>query len=321
MRIFIYEHTCVTETGTSRLDPLRTEGRAMLTAVVEDFGKLAGVEVVTIEEAGEPAFEAQASRADYSLVIAPEFDGILETRCRWVEESGGRLLGPSSVAVRLAGDKLVLGEYWRCRQVPSPPCRLLLPGQTAPSILWPAVYKPRYGAGSQATFLLDKPAELAAVWQQLLAEGSGGDMLLQPFVSGRPASVAWLIGPHQQLALPPTEQILSADGRFHYQGGALPLPNPLADRAVRLTRRAIDAVDGLLGYVGVDLVLGDAEDGSKDWVIELNPRLTTSYIGLRALARTNLAQLMVDVARGEPVAEPTWHSHVVRFQADGTVTW
>ena len=51
---------------------------------------------------------------------------------------------------------------------------------------------------------------------------------------------------------------------------------------------------GLSGYVGVDVVLGN--DG-RDWAIEINPRLTTSYVGLRALAGFNLAEAMLAVAR------------------------
>ena len=36
-------------------------------------------------------------------------------------------------------------------------------------------------------------------------------------------------------------------------------------------------------------MLGDDPAGADDVVIEINPRLTTSYLGLRRLARDNLA--------------------------------
>jgi predicted ATP-grasp superfamily ATP-dependent carboligase len=75
----------------------------------------------------------------------------------------------------------------------------------------------------------------------------------------------------------------------------------------------------LSGYVGVDLILGNAADGSKDIAIEINPRLTTSYVGLRALARFNLAEAMLALALGQQLPEITWHSGIVRFLADGTV--
>ena len=42
---------------------------------------------------------------------------------------------------------------------------------------------------------------------------------------------------------------------------------------------------GLQGYVGVDLVLGE----ETCWLIEINPRPTTSYVGLRRVIDLNMA--------------------------------
>jgi predicted ATP-grasp superfamily ATP-dependent carboligase len=74
----------------------------------------------------------------------------------------------------------------------------------------------------------------------------------------------------------------------------------------------------LQGYVGVDLVLGAAEDASGDHAIEINPRLTTSYIGLRRLSRNNLARAWLDVLRGGDVTV-MWENGMVEFEADGRV--
>src|SRR5207248_1800177 len=129
-------------------------------------------------------------------------------------------------------------------------------------------------------------------------EGGPGPLIAQRYVPGFAASVAFLIGPAQSLPLVPCEQFLSADGRFTYLGGRLPIAPDLAARAIRIAERAVRCVPGLLGYVGVDVVLG--ADG-RDWAIEINPRLTTSYIGLRALARFNLAEAMLAVVREQPL--------------------
>ncbi|OAI46821.1 hypothetical protein AYO44_10615 [Planctomycetaceae bacterium SCGC AG-212-F19] len=291
----------------------------MFSAIVADFRQIAGVEVITVSTPDEAVFRREAARAAGTLVIAPECDGILEARSRWVEEVHGRLLGPSSAAVRLTADKLALGAHWREHGLPSPPGRLLLPGATAASMVWPGVCKPRHGAGSQAMRLVRSFAELTTVISDARAQGCTDDLLLQPYMPGRAASVAWLIGPRQAIPLRPAAQHLSADGRFHYRGGEVPLAPTLAERAIALSRRSIACVSGLLGYVGVDLVLGEEPDGSGDALIELNPRLTTSYIGLRALARNNLAATWLNVAKGEPTTELTWHPGTVRFTADGHV--
>ena len=50
------------------------------------------------------------------------------------------------------------------------------------------------------------------------------------------------------------------------------------------------AFSGLRGYVGVDLVL--AED--KPFVVDVNPRLTTSYVGLSRVAGFNVAEAIVN---------------------------
>ena len=131
--------------------------------------------------------------------------------------------------------------------------------------------------------------------------------------------MAFLCGPRGQVPLLPTFQLLSDDGRFKYFGGELPIPDHLTARAVKLAYAAVACVPGLRGYVGVDLVLGDADDGSRDYAIEINPRLTTSYIGLRMLADFNIAEAMLRIASGEEFGALTWKPGRVRFSADGVV--
>jgi predicted ATP-grasp superfamily ATP-dependent carboligase len=286
----------------------------MLAAVREDFSRIPGVEPLTISFDEPSAFQVLAGQADWTLVIAPEFAGILAERCRWVEAAGGRLLGPASAAVRLAADKLLLaGHLERC-DIPTPRTQLLADFLSQRHAAFPVVCKPRYGAGSQATVRARDPRELPA-----LCPGSPDSLVIQPFVPGLAVSVAFLIGPRQTMPLLPCRQDVSPDGRFHYLGGSLPLPPALAERARRLARRAVECVEGLRGYVGVDLVLGEQADGSRDVVIEINPRLTTSYVGLRALAVTNLAEAMLAVAVDRDIPPLVWRAGRVRFRADGTV--
>ncbi len=332
MRFFVYEHLCAVGAGAD--GSLAAEGRAMLAAVLTDFARLPGTETVTLlPPAGaavppvvavrhtvpvdeERVFRELAAACDFTLVVAPECGGLLEERCRWVEEAGGRLLGPSGDAVCLTADKLALAEALGRACVSAPPAA---PLDGAAGIEFPAVCKPRDGAGSQATFLVRGAEELPGCVTRARAEGWDGELVLQEFVPGRAASVAFLIGPAAVVALAPAAQDLSADGRFRYRGGSLPLPPAEAARAARLARQAVGAVPGLTGYAGVDLVLGAAGDGSEDRVIEINPRLTTSYVGLRALAEGNLAEALVSVVRGERVPAVTWRPGTVAFRADGKV--
>ena len=315
--IFVYEHLTALEgargDSSSPLAPsLLAEGRAMRDAVCADFERSPGVRVRTLDTDSEPAFRKEAAAADYVLVIAPEFDGILEKRCRWAEESGSELLGPTPMAVCLTADKLRLAQHLRAAGVPTPECWPL--GQE-PTDAFPIAWKPRDGAGSQATFLLTTPADRLRVQAALESERCPSPMIAQTFVEGVAASIAFLIGPQGATALVPCRQHLSDDGRFIYRGGSLPLPRPLASQALQVASAAVGCVEGLRGYVGVDVVVTEHEG----WVIEMNPRLTTSYIGLRALARFNLAEAMLATFRGEELSSLEWEARAITFTADGRV--
>jgi predicted ATP-grasp superfamily ATP-dependent carboligase len=73
-----------------------------------------------------------------------------------------------------------------------------------------------------------------------------------------------------------------------------------------------------MGFIGIDMVLGHDPDGRVDSVIEINPRLTTSYVGLRVASRTNLAQALLDVADGKP-PDLSFDETPLEFDPDGTV--
>jgi predicted ATP-grasp superfamily ATP-dependent carboligase len=348
MRVFIYEFSCAADPKEYPLARrLRSEGSAMLAAVVHDFAGLPGVEILCLLAEGSEdstqgyyppplqgskirtrihegnemrAFESAARNADFALIIAPESQNILLDRCRWVEDAGSKLLGPPSAAVEMATDKWLLAERLARGQVPVPYTRLL--NGEVPHDHWrfPAVLKPRQGAGSQDCYLVGDVAQLHRHLERIRAGSLDGDMLVQTYAPGQPASVAFLVGTQDNLALLPATQDIVNDNGLHYIGGTIPLPNELARRAIALGRRAIALIPQLLSYVSVDLVLGGSLDGSEDYVIEINPRLTTSYIGLRALTNDNLAERMLDAFEGKSLRDATWRPGGIRFSAAGQVT-
>lgn len=328
--VFVYEDVTATGAGGGLgLPPapsLLAEGRAMLHAAAVDFVYSPGVDVLELTPShpsrlshpdAASRFRYLAAQSDFTLVIAPECGGRLEHLCREVVQAGGTLLGPAPDAIRLTADKLALAGHWERHGVPTPPTWEL--GDEPAGV--PVVVKPRDGAGSQGMGLKwrqdSDPAGAAQDRSPVPTDSWPGPMIAQEYVPGFAASVAFLIGPSQTVPLVPCEQLLSADGRFSYLGGRLPIAPDLAKRTIRIASAAVGCVPELLGYVGVDVVLGN--DG-RDWAIEINPRLTTSYVGLRALARFNLAEAMLAVVRQLPPPEMSWHDRWIEFTPDGRVS-
>ncbi len=252
MRIFVYEHlSSGALAGQPGVESLRREGFAMLAAVLADLSRCPDIRPVALVEpdvvgslhaelpgveihaAGweerfceaslnEDRFRRLARMADFTVVIAPEFDDFLEQRCRWALEEGSALLGPSPESVRLTGDKQALADHLRRQGVPTPltaPCV-----GDEPPWPYPVVCKPRFGAGSQHTLRVGDRDEYAAFQKRIATEtGSLRDGIVQPLVQGRPVSVAFLAGPRGRIALPAAEQCLSDDDSFRYLGGRVPL--------------------------------------------------------------------------------------------------
>ena len=309
MRIFVHESVTAGDLGTNVPDSLRREGAAMRDAVCADLRRIPDVIVNVSREPGHDPFQNTAAGCDWTLVIAPEFDGHLRRLSQCVLDVGGHLLGSLPSGIAQAADKLATARVWQESDVPHPHTDLVT--SNVPDGPAPWVIKPRHGAGSQAVYVVRDPADWLSAGAMARLECRHDDLICQPFVPGHAASVALLVSPHQVIPLMPARQRLSGDDRLRYLGGTLPLPGTLGERARRIALQAIAPIHGLCGYVGVDVVLGD--DG-VDHAIEINPRLTTSYLGLRQLCDQNIAELMLRCAEVQAIEPPTWRPDSVTFE-------
>lgn len=334
MRVFLYEF--ITGGGMFSLTPdevpsgsLLREGAAMLKALAEDLARIPGAEVMAmlddrlaieqsdvnwnrVRNAQEESarFDSLATASDWTIVIAPEFNEILLGRARRVEELGGRLLGPSSQIIALATYKDKTASHLKMRGIRTPRGYQFATGSSIPATLrFPAVLKPNDGAGSQRMQRIEDRESFPLII-------SGGTFRLEELQRGAAASVAVLCGPNSSIALPACRQLLSEDGTFAYLGGEVPLERPLRDRAERLALQVAATFTGCLGYLGVDMVLGSS--AASDVVIEVNPRMTTSYVGLRRLAQSNLALAMIKIARGK-TPNLSFATGPVEFRGDGAI--
>ena len=310
MRIFVFEYiTGGGSVGSPMVASLAAEGDLMLAAAVRDLIGVGSVEVMVcrdhrldlpdlpieaywVADDWRSTWRECLRRADAVLPIAPETDGILEQLCRDVERSGCLLLNSSAQAVALAASKQRTLQVLQESGVP------VVESQRADALgQLPAgalVVKPDMGVGCQGIRLLSGQT---AVTEFLSAQDDPGAWLVQPYLAGTAASLSLLVG-HACICLLGSnlQRVVQVDDGFLLLGCVV---NGLReDRAplLELAQRICRAIPGLWGYVGVDLVM--TERGPV--VLEVNPRLTTSYVGLSRSTGRNVAELMLGMLSDPP---------------------
>ena len=290
MKILIFEYVCGGGfQGALPPSGLLQQGREMLQATLADFARLPdSVQVYTlIEEKFAFAMPGEVQcrhpgvfwhdawldlvrYCDAVLVIAPESENQLENLCREVLEEGRASLNCSIGAIRLTADKWALNRHLRTSGVAAVATDVWDPSWPLPDH---GVIKPRYGAGCEDTFMLGAD-------QRVPTLSPDGPWVWQPWVSGQAASLSLL-------ADKSTVEILSCNRiHCHERGGRLHVRDidtrgfdgdaQFQEAARGMACRLMEAVPGLLGYVGVDVVW---REGSLI-VLEINPRLTLTYVGL-----------------------------------------
>ncbi len=330
MKIFVGEYVCGGGVVDSPLEQvpleLRREGAAMLRAITQDIAEMADV-VVSLDErfdvdiagaesipakSGQSIFSAwinAAKNCDAALIVAPESDGILAKAVSVMRAAGVDVIASSGDFLRVASDKLQTAKVLHSAGVSHPiymaNSDLRFESQMKGYDRY--VLKPRDGCGTQEIQVVQSLDEAKSKLTD--------DLLLQPWMPGNPISVALVASGNHQTFLPAVSQKIQIENGS-YEGGCGPLDDDAQRRATALAARAIAAMPMTArGFVGLDLLLG--RQASEDCVIEVNPRLTTSYVGLRQMINGNLAARLFDMETGAVSCSVTVNS--VSWAPDGKV--
>lgn len=315
MRIFVCEYV----TGGGLLNEalpasLAHEGELMLHALVRDLAEVEGVELVIsrdprLSTVGLPCEAVIAdtrrdvwatwreiiARVDAVWPIAPETGGVLERLGALVLEENRVLLGTAPATVAVTASKRATAERLAERGIAVIPTYCLTDAPLVQAPFW--VVKPDDGAGCTDTRRYTRRALAAALANRAISP----DYVAQPYLGGTPASMSLLCRDGAAWLLTCNRQHIALDDRgFHLQGVVV---NGLADQRMRfgaIARHVASALPGLWGYVGVDLICTPEET----WVLEINPRLTTSYVGLRDALGVNPAALVLVLKQQDPRLPP-----------------
>jgi hypothetical protein len=293
MKVLLAEYT------TAHDPELSPEGNAMLGVLRGSFERC-GYEVVL---PGEGDFTAEIERlapaCDMGLVLAPDH---LLSRFTMILEQHTHNLGCGFMTVALCANKVRTQKILSQHGVP-------VPGEPGSG---KKVIKPVKGCDAQGV---------------RLSEGSAGeDEFAERYIDGEHFSVSIIpnrvIGDaclyytgNPPLVLAVNRQHIGIDpvGSFHYLGGETPVHPPREEEIITTAKKAAEVL-GCQGYCGIDVVVAD-----RVYVVDVNPRITTSLVGIASCMKEEIADLLVAASKGAGPAA-IHLSGSVRFDTNGKVT-
>lgn len=252
---------------------------------------------------------------DACIFVAAEENMELYGFSRQIEEKGVKIIGSSSKAVLICSDKLKTYESLEGNVPLINTYKILLKDlqnktfKTDYNFLFDRIDLKKSSTDDESlkNKMIIKPADGVACqgikvvesWQEIInaskyMETSLPYLILQDFIEGESCSVSLLSDGKSAFPLSLNRQkITFTNEGLEYMGGEVPWNHPLYEEAMTVAKKAVESIEGLKGYVGVDLIISD-----KIHVVEINSRLTTPYVALRRLIDSNLGQLIFNASEG-----------------------
>lgn len=285
---------------------LASEGDVMLNSLMADLLEIPDIELVTTRDVRMPPLQLpvaikkihaevdvwdcwrqEIEQADAVWPVAPESGGMLERLSAMVHDSGKVLLGSDPATVAIASRKSVTSSVLLREGINAVPTWLPEHFRFGGDGAW--VAKPDDGAGCEDTRRFD---DTDAMRRWLEERGRMSTHVIQPCLAGTPASLSLLALNGESWLLSCNRQTVHLDrGIYSYRGSVVNGMQSYWDAFDRLGRRIVQAMPGLAGYLGVDVMVNDDDIT----VLEINPRLTTSYAGVRQATGLNPARLVLDL--------------------------
>ncbi|MDO5848293.1 MAG: ATP-grasp domain-containing protein [Methanobrevibacter sp.] len=165
------------------------------------------------------------------------------------------------------------------------------------------IIKPINGVDCENVVILNDIDELSYDLEDIFPPGSR--ILVQEFIDGEDISVSLMVHDGKAIPLSINKQFVEIKGDFErYLGGMLPYETDFKDQILEVAIKACETLEGLNGFVGVDLRLNpDETDLYNVYLIEINSRFTTPYVGLQKIANFNIANSIIDWIDGKMDSE------------------
>ncbi|TXT67155.1 MAG: D-alanine--D-alanine ligase [Promethearchaeota archaeon] len=352
--VFIYEF--VSGGGFNKINipiSLFCEGFAMLRATIASFKELSfkittllddritylscylktdQIDFVAACDEYYDLFENHVKKCDYCFIIAPEFSEILYNLTKIVEKNEKTLLSINLPGIKLATHKFKTFQYFKQYGVKTPQTYLLpriynffdkdFAIRQFKRLKGPIVIKQEDGVGADGIFLLTSEKQIHHFFEDFSHKlDPEKSYILQEYIEGEDLSVSLIGTSNSPIILSINSQSINISAQntsSEYIGGNTPVKN--FETVKKEIIKVLNCLNLELfqGYFGIDFI---RKSNGENYLIEINPRLTTSYIGICNILHSNPAELIVQ-AKLEPLKllnEPSLkkkHSKFLRLELE-----
>ncbi len=247
-------------------------------------------------------WQTQMQAADAVWIIAPETGGILKKLTQMAGLKAALALGCGLASIEITSKKMATYLALDADGIAS------IPTYTFENWIkshWIWLAKPNDGAGCSDTACFNNPDDLEN-W----IEDNHKQMthVIQAFQPGDAASISCVMQHGKAHLLSCNTQYININNQMlRYSGGVINGMRDYWPQFEFIANRIAQALPDLAGYVGIDVIVDDDEI----IVVEINPRLTTSYIGLRESIGANPAELIINTLTQPDFVWPSLQRNLV----------
>lgn len=242
---------------------------------------------------------------DACFPIAPEEELILYHLTKKIEDKGIKVIGSSSDAVLTCSDKFMTYNSLQNSFPFIKTDKVLFSDLKGYKSIFNGekmVVKPADGVSCSGVYVVRSYAEFIKASVKVKRVTKLPYFILQKFVDGQSTSVSLLSNGETAIPLSLNLQKIQLDnGEVCYAGGKVPFKHKLSPNAKEIAKNVVETINGLKGYLGVDLILDN--NTNEVHILEVNPRLTTSYVALRNILNFNLGEAIMEAVEGKLPSE------------------
>jgi len=307
------------------------EGYAMLRTIIEDFKKL-GFQITTLldiridflsqylkadkiklvnnNDDYIKIYTDCVKKSTYCFVIAPEFSNNLYNLTKIVKDNKKTVLSVDLDGICLGTSKLITYNFFLENKVNTPktyriPLKkkffdLEFVHQKFDELGCPVIIKPEDGVGSESIFYFETKAQIIHFFEDSYEKlDLSRNYILQEYIDGEDLSASIINGVSSKKPEAMNQIILSINAQIIkfkdsvndsiYLGGFTPVVDyELLKDSLEKILKSMD-LSSFRGYFGIDFI---KKADNSIYFIEINPRLTTSYIGIRNILEYNPLEII-----------------------------